>query len=371
LIPFAINLTFVLYCLPFERKLLLNFMKKSTVLRRDFLRMGGASAALLGTSVSQTDGKESAASLPSNSLPPETKFPKLAMITRYSPSKLAFAASAGYEGVVISVDDSLDPDRLSDSQIQKILDTAKQAGVRVLSLECFEPNHIARDTNQRRDARARFVRCLEMAHRLGCKFVGTFSGGMLNVPVDEQLKELAAAINEQYLPVCEKLDLRMGFENWPGGAIVNFATVPAVWEKLMTLVPNRRFGLEFDPSHLVWQFIDPIQAAWEFRDRILAVHAKDTEIVQPVLAKVGIQGTGWWRYRIPGQGLVDWPKFINVLLQAEFRGGMAVEHEDPFWDEAPSNDAAEFPQARKDGFIIAARFLRQYLPGRPSPESSG
>jgi len=223
-------------------------------------------------------------------------------------------------------------------------------------------NHIARDANEKRNARARFVRCLEVAHRLGCKFVGTFSGGTTGATVDDQVKELASVLNETYLPVCEKLDLRIGPEGYP--CDVNFATAPVIWEKLMALVPNRRFGLEFDPSHLVRQFIDPVQTAWDFRERILGVHAKDTEIIEPVLSKVGIHGEGWWRYRIPGQGLVNWPKFITVLLQAGFRGGMAVEHEDSFWDEETSNKE-EFPQSRKDGFILASRFLRQYVPGRP------
>jgi sugar phosphate isomerase/epimerase len=327
--------------------------------RRDFLRMGGPSLVALMSSARLNVATPTEAPATTR-----TQFPKLVLICRYSPQKLAFAASAGYEGVVVSVGGSFDPDKLNDSQIDKILETARQARVPILSLECFGLNHVARDLDERRNARARFVRCLELAHRLGCKFVGTFSGGTLETAVDDQVKELAAVINEQYLPVCERLNLTMGLENWPGGPTVNFATVPAVWEKLMALVPNRRFGLEFDPSHLVRLFIDPIQAAWDFRDRILAVHAKDTEIIQPVLAKVGIQGTGWWRYRIPGQGLVDWPKFINVLLEVKFSGGIAVEHEDPFWDEPPSDDEAEFPQARKTGFILAARFLRQYLPGR-------
>jgi sugar phosphate isomerase/epimerase len=263
------------------------------------------------------------------------------------------------------VEDSFDPDKLTDTQIDQIASTARQAGVRIISIECMGGfNHIDADPAKRREARARFLRCLEFAHRLGCTFVGTFSGGIQGVSADEQVKELAAVLNEQYLPVCEKLDLGIGPENYPTD--INFATVPAIWEKLMALVPNRRFGLEFDPSHLVRQYIDPIQTAWDFRDRILGVHAKDTEIIQPVLQKVGIHGEGWWRYRIPGQGLIDWPKFITVLLQAGFRGGMAVEHEDAFWDAPPSDNAPEFPQARKDGFILAARFLRQYVPGRPA-----
>lgn len=336
-------------------------MIEQKVGRRDFLKVGGASAASLTTSATPKANSINS-SIASSSPPPDTQFPKLAMITRYSPQKLAFAASAGYEGVVISSDNFFDPDKLTDHEIEQILETARQASVRIISIECFwKLNHIAREPAERRTVRARFIRCLELAHRLGSKFVGTFSGGVRGATADEQAKELAAVVNEEYLPVCEKLDVSMGFENFPFEG--NFATVPAIWEKVMTLIPNPRFGLEFDPSHLVRQFIDPIQAAWDFRGRILAVHAKDTEIVQPILQEVGIHGAGWWRYRIPGQGRIDWPKFINVLLEAKFRGGVAVEHEDKFWDEPPGNDAPDLPPARKDGFILAARFLRQYLPG--------
>ena len=104
--------------------------------------------------------------------------------------------------------------------------------------------------------------------------------------------------------------------------------------------------------------------AWRFKDRIRAVHAKDTEIIQPVLQQVGIHGDGWWRYRIPGQGIVNWPEFLTVLLQVQFNGGIAVEHEDEFWDTPNSENLPDFPQQRKDGFILARRFLGQYLPGR-------
>jgi len=335
-------------------------MSYSRVKRRDFLKAAGASAAVLGSPAGLDAG---AAAAPATT--PDTKFPKLALICRYSPQKLQFAAAAGYEGVVLQLDDFFDPDKLSDSSIDQIVAVTRQTGVPILSIECMWGfNHIARDPAERQKARARFVRSLEFAHRLGCKFVGTFSGGAAGAKPDDQVKELAAVLNEQYLPACERLDLRIGPENYPTQE--NFCTVPALWEKLMALVPNRRFGLEFDPSHLVRQFIDPIQTAWDFRERILAVHLKDTELIQPVLQKVGIQGEGWWRYRIPGQGLIDWPKFLTVLLQAGFRGGMAVEHEDDFWDEPPSDGAADFPPARKDGFILAARFLRQFAPGRLS-----
>jgi sugar phosphate isomerase/epimerase len=341
---------------------------KHPVGRRDFLKIGGASAAALGTAGNlkvegdETGGK--AASVGSAvPFPPETKFPKLAIITNYSPQKLAFAAATGYEGVVVPLDAFFDPDKLSDSQIDKILAVSQEAGARIISIECMWGfNHIEPDRAKRDQNHARFIRCLEFAHRLGCKFVGTFSGGMPGATMETQAKELAAAVNEKYVPVLEKLDLRMGWENYP--CDVNFATVPAACARVFELVPNKRLGLEYDPSHFVRQYIDPIQVAWDFRDRIHAGHAKDTEIIQPVLQQVGIHGEHWWRYRIPGQGLVDWPRFITVLLQAGFTGGLAVEHEDDFWDAPHKDSDPDFPQARKDGFILAYRFLSTYLPGR-------
>ena len=327
--------------------------------RRDFLKAAGVSAASMGKPLVSNAEQSSA----SATVPADSKYPKLAIKTRYSPQRLAFAASAGYEGVIVDVNEYFDPDKLTDSQTDQVLTAARDAGVRIISIESMV-NHLAPDPAERRQIRARFVRCIELAHRLGCKFVGTFSGGKPGASVDEQAKELAEVLNEQYLPLCEKLDVTIGPENYPCDE--NFATVPASWEKVFALVPNHRFGLEFDPSHLVRQYIDPIQTAWDFRDRILAVHAKDTEIIEPVLAQVGIHGRGWWRYRIPGQGLIDWPKFITVLLQAGFQGGMAVEHEDNFWDAPRGDQGPEMAQERKDGFILAARFLRQYLPGRLS-----
>lgn len=341
--------------------------------RRDFLKIGGVSAATLGASgslaaatVHGAPASSDAAADAGPAAPAEfaapTKYPKLAMITDYSPQKLAFATAAGYEGVVVPVSPSFDPDKLSDSQIDQILATSRETGARIISIECFWVNHIHPDATKRQATQARFIRCLEFAHRLGCKFCGTFSGGMPGQPLSSQSKEFAAVVNEKYLPVLEKLDLSIGWENSPTAE--NFAAVPAAYEQIFALVPSPRLGLEFDPSHFIRQYIDPIATAWRFRDRIRAVHAKDTEIIEPVLSQVGIHGEGWWRYRIPGQGLLDWPKFVTVLLQAGFQGGMAVEHEDPFWDIPDTGEQPEFPQERKDGFILAHRFLRQYLPAR-------
>jgi len=337
--------------------------------RRNFLKIGGASAATLGASGSLAAATVQGAPASSDAVPAAsaefaapTKYPKLALITDYSPQKLAFATATGYEGVVVPVNSFFDPDKLSDSQIDQILVTLRETGARIISIECWGLNHIHPEFTKRQAAQARFIRYLEFAHRLGCKFCGTFSGGMPGEPLSSQAKEFAAVVSDKYLPVLERLDLNIGWENSPNAE--NFASVPAAYEQIFALVPSPRLGLEFDPSHFIRQYIDPIATAWRFRDRIRSVHAKDTEIIGPVLNQVGIHGEGWWRYRIPGQGLLDWPKFITVLLEAGFQGAMAVEHEDPFWDIPNMAEQTEFSQERKDGFILAHRFLRQYVPAR-------
>lgn len=330
--------------------------------RRDFLKVGGTSAAALGITGSEVASAQ-ATTDPTAKLvePADTPYPKLSIITPYSPQKLAFAAMAGYEGVVLTPGPDFNPD-LSDHAIDQVLATARNAGIRIISIEYFSPNHTDSDKGKRAAANAEFVRALEFCHRLGCKFVGTFSGGMPDASMEDQAKAFSDVFNEIYLPVCEKLDVAMGWENYPNEK--NFASTPAAMQAVFDLVTSKRLGLEFDPSHFVRQYIDPISVAWQFKDRILAVHAKDTEIIRPVLQNVGIAGHGWWRYRIPGQGIINWREFLTVLLDIRFQGGIAVEHEDQFWDAPHSADSPDFPPQRKDGFILARRFLGQYLPGR-------
>ena len=330
--------------------------------RRDFLKVGGTSAAALGIAGAKAATAQTVqAHAEQTAIPADTPYPKLSIITPYSPEKLAFAAHAGYEGVVVTLGPEFNPN-ISDNAIDQILASARNAGISIISIECFGLNHTDTDAGKRATANAEFVRTLEFCHRLGCKFVGTFSGGMPGASMEDQAKAFADIFNEKYLPICEKLDVAMGWENYPNDA--NFASIPAAMQAVFDRVPSKRLGLEFDPSHFVRQYIDPISVAWQFKDRILAVHAKDTEIIQPVLQQVGIAGQGWWRYRIPGQGIVNWREFLTVLLQIQFKGGIAVEHEDDFWDAPHSGNLPDFPQQRKDGFILARRFLGQYLPGR-------
>ena len=138
--------------------------------------------------------------------------------------------------------------------------------------------------------------------------------------------------------------------------------LPENFECIFEALPSRFPGLEYDSSHMVRQFIAPIAPARQFKDRIYHVHAKDTEIIQPVLQRRGIHGDRWCRYRLPGFGEVKWNEMITVLLDFNYSGGIDIEHEDNLfgWGER----APDIIDAQKEGYRLALRYLGQFVPSR-------
>ena len=138
---------------------------------------------------------------------------------------------------------------------------------------------------------------------------------------------------------------------------LNIATGPVGWDALFKAFndsPN--VGLQFDPSHLVWQFMDPVQAARDFASKIYDVHLKDTEILWHVLRRSGIQpvdNVRWWRFRIPGYGSVDWKGFFTVLEEVGYTGAMNIENEDAFY--YPAYDKENFTETVQERLPYGAR----------------
>ena len=182
----------------------------------------------------------------------------------------------------------------------------------------------------------RYRTIFDLAKLLGVGVVSAMAG---NLP-DRPLKEAMARFAEVWGPIAkaaEDMGLKVAFENWPGmgGDIpwhsVNLAWSPRNWREMFERVNSPALGLEFDPSHLVWQGIDHIQALKEFRSKIFHSHAKDTEMLIHNVRREGLLGIhhGCWRYRIPGYGVVNWAEYIAALIEIGYDGGIAIEHEDP------------------------------------------
>ncbi len=133
----------------------------------------------------------------------------------------------------------------------------------------------------------------------------------------------------------EQQGVRVGIENcpmlftldeWPGGK--NLAISPEVWRRMFAAIPSRNFGLNFDPSHLIWQHIDYVRAIHEFGSRFFHVHAKDEKIDPDLLYDRGILGLKWHIPKLPGRGTVDWSQFFAALRDVHYDGPVCIEVED-------------------------------------------
>jgi len=284
--------------------------------------------------------------------------PKLGVLCQYTDSNLAFVKAEGFTSMQLR----LDPAKLDDAAIASIKSKIAASGIYASSLAC-DGNHIDPDPAARDRVNRYAASCIELAGKLGIPAIGGQSGTMRGRPLAEQVDEIVKVYNEKYFPLCQKYNVRVLWEPYAGGP--NIATGPVGWEALFKAFNDSpHVGLQFDPSHLVWQFMDPVQAARDFATKIYDVHLKDTEILWHLLRKGGINPVNnqrWWRFRIPGQGSVDWKGVFAALAEVGYTGAMNIENEDEFY--YPSYDSSQnFTEQYKRGFRTAHEFLKTLVP---------
>ncbi len=290
--------------------------------------------------------------------------PKLGVLGPYTPANVEFARTQGFGNMILgsSSHSTLDASSMTDSSIQSVKNTLTAAGMHVSALQVTQ-NHISPDPEKRASENTYFVQAIELAGKLGVPYIGTASGKDPSKPFQQQIDEIVRVYNEKYFPACERNHVRILWEPWPEGP--NLATSPVGFDALFKGFGNSPYvGLQYDPSHLVRQFMDPIQTARDFVGKIYDVHLKDTEILWPVLRAGGINpvnGASWWRYRIPGMGSISWRDFFSALQGVGYSGAMSVEQEDPLYG-ADNNPGPDFSEDFKLGFIMAKRYLSQYVP---------
>ena len=144
-------------------------------------------------------------------------------------------------------------------------------------------------------------------------------------------------------------------DEWPAGK--NLAISPAIWRRMFAAIPSKSFGLNYDPSHLLWQQMDYLRPIYEFRERIFHVHLKDAKIDFDRLADVGILSTPleFHQPKLPGLGGIDWGRFVSALSDVRYEGPACIEVEDRAFE-------ADL-DARKGALLQSERFLRQYIIG--------
>ncbi|MGY2704435.1 sugar phosphate isomerase/epimerase family protein [Nocardioides sp. HB32] len=302
---------------------------------------------------------------------------KLGLLTACLPGEslediAGWAGSHGYDALEVAAwpdrpgrdweASHLDVETFGVADADRVRSLLDQAGL-TLSAVAYYENNLHEDQETREATHEHLRRCIDAAQLLGVGLVGTFVGRDVSRTMTENLR-LAEKVLPPLVEYAAARDVRLVIENcpmegWhPDGYPANLAYSPELWGWMADL----GLWLNYDPSHLVWLGIDPVAALEPVVDRVLHVQAKDVEVRADQRNRYGVFGrviekepwvSGWWRYRIPGLGEVDWRRVLDTLHQAGYDGAVSVEHEDPVWSGSPE-------QVRR-GLTIARRTLAPYI----------
>ena len=251
-------------------------------------------------------------------------------------------------------------EELTDNKAEYIRNYLKVKGVFISGLGYY-PNPLDPDKSNADVYIGHIKKVIAAASKLGIPVMNTFIGRDPNKTVEENFERFRDVWPE-IVKYAEKSNIKIGIENcpmiftrdeWPGGK--NLATTPAMWEKIFDFIPSPNFGLNYDPSHMIWQFMDEIQPIYDFREKIFHVHLKDAMIFKDKLNKFGIMGYPLQFHipKIPGLGQVRWKDFFSALTNIKYQGPVCVEVEDKAFEGSDENI--------KKALIISRNYLSQYL----------
>jgi sugar phosphate isomerase/epimerase len=251
-------------------------------------------------------------------------------------------------------------DELDDGKIQNINNYLSEKDVYISGLG-FYPNPLDPDEETSDKAFTHIKRVIEGAAKLGIPVIKTFIGRDPKRSVEDNLKIFA----EKWPPIidhAEQLGVKVGIENcpmiftndeWPGGK--NLATTPAIWDKMFEIIPNSNFGLNYDPSHLIWQHMDEIQPIFDYKDRLHHIHLKDVKIYKDKLDRYGIMAypLQYHAPKLPGLGDVRWKDFFSALTSVGYRGPCCIEVEDRAFEESEEDI--------RNSILLSRNYLSQFL----------
>ena len=289
------------------------------------------------------------------------------------PGVLGFAREAGYDTVELMCwpvgqaerryagVTHLDAAAFNAADAQRVRDLSTRHGVGISGLGYY-PNPLAADAAEAGVYIEHLKKVITASALLGINQVNTFIGRNPALSVADNWR----LVDERWPAIvryAEQAGVRIGIENcpmfftqdeWPGGK--NLAVSPKIWRELFRRLPSKALGLNYDPSHLVWQQMDCVAPLREFKDRLFHLHAKDARVDRARLNDAGILATPleYHEPKLPGGGDIDWPRFMKALAETGYNGPVCVELEDRAFEGSLA--------LRQAGLRQSAAFLRPLLP---------
>ncbi len=237
-----------------------------------------------------------------------------------------------------------------------LLEYSAERNIQISSL-AYYPNTMDHDPEKRGVAVNHLIKLIKVSAKLGIGMITTFIGRDQTKTVEANL-DLVKEIWPPIIKVAEDYGVKIGIENcpmlfgadqWPGGQ--NLMTTPDIWKRVFEILPSSNLGLNYDPSHFVWQMIDYIKPIYEFKDKIFHVHYKDIKIYQDKLNQVGIMAypLDFMAPKLPGLGDVDWGKYVSALTDIGYDGYTCIEVEDKAFEGS------------KEKIVDSLKLSRQYM----------
>ena len=256
-------------------------------------------------------------------------------------------ATRRYAGVT-----HIDVTKLSKKDIEDIRSLQKKYGVKISALGYY-PNPLVADTKERNVYVGHIKKVIKAAAVLGIGRMNTFIGRDHTRSVNDNWP-MFKRVWPEIIKIAEKYKVNVGIENcpmiftndeWPGGK--NLGTTPEIWERMYKAIPSRYFGLNYDPSHMIWQQMDYLTPMRDFSNKLFHIHAKDVRIDKHLLDKKGIMAppNEWHTPKLPGLGEVDWGKFFSILSSVGYDGPVCVEVEDRAYEGSKQKRIAALKQS--------------------------
>ncbi len=254
----------------------------------------------------------------------------------------------------------IDVEGMTDEKAAYILDYCKKKNVEISAL-AFYPNTMDGNLEKRQENIAHLKKVIEASARLGVNLVTTFIGRDSGKSVEENI-EFFREIWPPIIAYAEEKKVRIAIENcpmlfgkdqWPGGQ--NLMTTPVIWRKLFEIIDSEYFGLNYDPSHFIWQQMDYIKPIYEFRDKIFHVHYKDIKLYRDRLEECGVMAypLEYMSPKLPGLGDVDWGYYVSALTDIGYEGYTCIEVEDKAFEGSRERVL--------DSIRLSKRYLEQFV----------
>jgi len=252
-------------------------------------------------------------------------------------------------------------DALSQDELLALKDKLASQPVKISALGYY-PNPMDPDEKQASFYRNHIKKIIKAASVLGIGNVNTFVGRDFTKNIDYNISKFKEVWPE-IIDLADSLNIKIGIENcpmffsddeWPGGK--NLATTPKIWDQLFSIIPSSNFGLNYDPSHMVWQMMDYLYPIYAYKEKLHHIHLKDVKVYHDKLNRVGILANPleYHSPKIPGLGDIHWGSFISALNDVRYRGPIVIEVEDKAYEGSDDDIVKAIRSARNH--------LNQFLP---------